>query len=146
MKDAVTEPEELRTVRDAFTRFMDAFNAGAFEQAFSDVTEDFEVVLPPGYPERSVSGRENVIHHYRALWESLNWQVEVREVLEVGPHRYLIELEGRGRGNVSGLTTDRRFWNLLEVEQGRARRLREFAEREQALHAAGSHRDPGADD
>ena len=72
MSDAVAESEELRTVREAFTRFMEAFNAGAFEEA---------------------------------------WQVVVREVREVGPHRYL--------------------------EGARARRLREFADRDEALAAAG---------
>ena len=102
------------------------------------------MILPAGYPERSFVGRENVIEHFRSLWESLDLQVEVREVSEVGPDRFLIELSGSGEGKVSGLRTERRFWNLLEVVDGVPRRVREFDHREEALAAAGA--DQGIDE
>jgi hypothetical protein len=135
---------ESRTVREAFTRFVDAFNEGDIERAFAEVTEDFAVILPPGFPERTVSGRDNAINYYRSLWESLNWQVVVQEVRPAGPHRFLVELLGHGAGSNSGLQTDRLFWGLLEVEDGKGRRLHEYADREQALAAAGLRPEPGA--
>ena len=142
--EAVTGSEAVRNVRAVFARFADAFNAGTPEQILSETTEDFEVVLPPGYPERSFAGRENVIEHFRSLWESLDWHVEVGEVSELRPSVFLIELSGRGRGHVSGLPAVRRFWSVLELEDGLARRVREFDDRGEAL--ASARADQGVDE
>jgi ketosteroid isomerase-like protein len=133
---AAAESERLAAVKGVFADFVRSFNQGDFETAFAGVNEDFEVHLPPGFPEAVVRGRENLIRHYRDLGESLNWEIGIREIVEVTPTRYLIELEGAGEGEASGLSTERRFWSVLVVEDGQPRSLHEFADRDQALAAA----------
>jgi len=133
----VAESEELRRFREAYERYIEIFNAGEFERAFSGVSEDFELHLPAGGPERTVRGREATVRFFRELRATLDdWRIEASEFHQLGPEVFLVGLEASGTGHASGVPTTTRTWEVDETEAGRVARGRQFRDREQALATA----------
>ena len=77
--------------------------------------------------------RDN-IEHWKGAWEEL--EVTAEEFIDAGD-RVLVTLHHRGRGRGSGIEVDARFYELDAVSAGKVVRVDEYAERSEALEAAG---------
>ena len=110
---------------------------GRMEDALRGLDDDFEWVVP-NHPEGAVRhGADSVIEFFREWtepWEDfeLDWEIE-----EAGPNEALAIIEMRGRGRVSGVPAEMRFFQLWTFRDGRAVRMEMFSELEDARRAAG---------
>jgi uncharacterized protein len=59
------------------------------------------------------------------------------ELLDAGDGRVVLVLHISGRAKLSGITTELRFASLYTLRSGKIVRIREYAERKEALEAAG---------
>ena len=123
----------------AVTRMFDAFNRGDFEAALALLHEDVIWQDPPDAPDGNgpYRGHDAVsaeFARFLSAWESL--RMELEEVIDAG-HCVVVVTRWVGRGRDSGVPVDRRTAQLYEFHDGRVVRLRQFAEREDALLAAG---------
>ena len=144
--EPATESARLRAFREGHAAFVDAFNRGDFEAAFSGLADDFVQHFPPGFPQREVHGREGMIASYREFSEHHSgWRLQPREYHQAGPRTFLIGLENEGVGRSSGLPAAAWVWDVLEVdEEGRGIRNREFFDRSEAFRAAGIEEPEGS--
>jgi ketosteroid isomerase-like protein len=101
---------------------------------------DFEVVTPPDWPERGVRGAEAAWELYLKFFDAFEPfaidDAEVRGGDTAGEKvllHYRLALSGRGSG--AGVEFD--YWAVFTVRQGKVRRAHWFADREEALEAAG---------
>jgi ketosteroid isomerase-like protein len=110
---------------------------GRVEDALRGLGEDFEWVVPD-HPEGAVRhGPESVTEFFREWiepWDDLNidWQLE-----PAGPKAVLATIDMRGRGRVSGVPTEMRFFQLWTFRDGRAVRMEMFHDLDDARRAAG---------
>jgi ketosteroid isomerase-like protein len=110
---------------------------GRMEDALRGLNDDFEWVVPnhPGGAVRH--GADSVIEFFREWtepWENfeLDWEIE-----EAGPDKALAIIEMRGRGRVSGVPAEMRFFQLWTFRDGRAVRMEMFTDIDEARRAAG---------
>jgi ketosteroid isomerase-like protein len=134
----MAESAELRAFRQAYEEFVAAFNEGDLERASGGFRDDFEHHLPPGAPERVLTGREAWIGFFGELREMLEgWQTVPREITEIGPRCFVVEYENTGTGRTSGLVALAHVWGVIELDgDGRVHRAREFLDRDEAFAAA----------
>ena len=122
----------METVRRAF-----AFEIyGEGDRADAEEIFDFHVVVNPTEEGASYgldSIRDN-FEHWKSAWEEL--EVKVEELIDAGD-RVLLTAHHRGRGRGSGIEVDTRLYSVYTLRDGRVIRLDEFAERSEALEAAG---------
>jgi uncharacterized protein len=59
------------------------------------------------------------------------------ELLDAGDGRVVVVLHISGRAKLSGITTELRFASLYTLRRGKIVRIREYADRKEALEAAG---------
>jgi ketosteroid isomerase-like protein len=110
---------------------------GRMEDALRGLNDDFEWVVP-NHPEGAVRhGADSVIEFFREWtepWENfeLDWEIE-----EAGPDKALAIIEMRGRGRVSGVPAEMRFFQLWTFRDGRAVRMEMFTDIDEARRAAG---------
>jgi ketosteroid isomerase-like protein len=87
--------------------------------------------------EGTVQGREAV----RAMWE--RWEADWEEVTPVAEEfidvgdQVVVTIHEWGRGRGSGIKVDARFFNVFTIRDGQVVRKVEYAERANALEAAG---------
>ena len=74
------------------------------------------------------------IEHWRRAWEQL--EVTAEEFIDAGD-QVVVTLHHRGRGRRSGIEIDARFYELYTLRDGKVLRADEYAERAEALEAAG---------
>jgi ketosteroid isomerase-like protein len=112
----------------------EAVNRRDLDAAVSDLSEDFELVTTV----ETHRGREGVRDWVR-LAESVldDFHIALEEVLEVGPGSVLVLVHDTARGRGSGVAVEHRFGHLWTIRDGRAQRLRAYADRADARHAAG---------
>jgi ketosteroid isomerase-like protein len=77
--------------------------------------------------------RDN-IEHWKDAWDEL--EVTPEEFIDAGS-RVLVTIHHRGRGRGSGIEVDARFYEVYTVSDGKVVRVDEYAERSEALAAAG---------
>ena len=77
--------------------------------------------------------RDN-IEHWTTAWDQL--EVTAEEFIDAGD-RVVVVLHHRGRGRGSGIEIDARFYELYTLRDGKVLRADEYAERAEALEAAG---------
>lgn len=130
--------EPLDTFRRRYVRNMEAFNAHDFERAFERFPDDFEWRFFPHAPERVAYGAEAIKDVFRRLCLELpDWRSEPQEFNQVDGRTITVRVVGRATGRQSGVTTEREFtqvWNL--DENGAPMRVREYERHEDALAAA----------
>ena len=125
--------EGMRTTFEVGQR---AFNAGDFETAFANLTDDFEWRMGAWIPDASdLHGRQSVIDFFRHLQDAGEWEVRLVDVEDLGDGVLMLEQEGTWTGRSSGLTGERRFFQVWDFADGRATRVREYETREEALAA-----------
>jgi ketosteroid isomerase-like protein len=97
---------------------------------------DPDVVLNPVEEEPSYgldAIRDN-FEHWKGAWDEL--EVTAEEFIDLGD-RVLICAHHQGRGRGSGIEVDARFYEVYTLRDGEVVRVDEFAERADALEAAG---------
>jgi ketosteroid isomerase-like protein len=126
--------EDVEVVKECTRRFA----------AGGHVTEDYfdsEIVWDTsasGMPSASVyHGHEGVRRFFRdwlAPWT--DYAIEARECIDAGTAVVLV-FRQEGTGKASGVSTERDFFSIWELEGSKVVRFRLFESREQAFEAAG---------
>ena len=110
---------------------------GRMEDALRGLDDDFEWVVP-NHPEGAVRhGADSVMEFFREWvepWDDFDIQWELQEA---GFDAALAIIDMRGRGRVSGVPTEMRFFQLWTFRDGRAVRMEMFNELDEARRAAG---------
>lgn len=122
----------------AIRRSLAAFNGGDFESAFAGVAPDVEWHTAEWVFEADViHGRAALIEAFRRMRDAGEWQVAVQGVEQLADGLFLVHQRGTATGRTTGIVTHRHFFQLFEVGPQGTQRVREFAEREEAIAAAG---------
>ncbi len=116
----------------------DAFDAELPASGFGSILDpEIEVVdLPqvPGPRVRSgIDGVEAWIAETKEVWDDL--RMELEELLEVDPRRWLVRTRLIGRARSSGIEMDQRQSCAVFLREGRILRMELYAEREDALRS-----------
>jgi ketosteroid isomerase-like protein len=122
--------ENMNLVR----RFFDTYCRGDYDGSLACLDPDVVYGVAQEAPAR---GREAV----RAIWE--RWETSFEE-LETDPEEFIdagehvvVPVRYRGRGRGSGVEFDQRSYDVCTVRNGLVVRKQEFADRDEALRAAG---------
>jgi ketosteroid isomerase-like protein len=124
--------ENVEIVRWAFAYEM--YGRGDRAQAADYFAPDFvnnPIEEGPFYGLDSI--RDN-IEHWASAWD--DFEVTTEEILDAGD-RVVVTARHRGRGRVSGATVDARFYLVYTLRDGKVTHADEYAERAEALEAAG---------
>jgi ketosteroid isomerase-like protein len=117
---------------------LEAFQRGDVEAFLSFLDPEVEIVSPPELPNPvRTSGRDGYVRwvgQWLDAWES--FEVESERFEPVGERHVLIQVTQRGVGKESGIEVEMGIIYMLEVEDGMARRVHLYADREQGLKAA----------
>jgi ketosteroid isomerase-like protein len=126
--------DDLATAR----QMIDAWNHGNVDVMIDFWHEDGVWEDVPDVPDsRVVKGRTAIEHRLRELIEVLGeMQISIEEIEMVGDE-VLIDVKFHVSGSASGISLDTPMYHLVHFEDSLVRRYRVFAEREQALEAAG---------
>ena len=128
--------ENVEVVRQV----VDAFNGqdwGAWESHWHP---DAEWHDPPEVPGSGVHrGVESIRRYFDELLEiaAEGWNVEVDSIESVGPGCVLIQARSVVVGRESGMQTEDGLFQVVDLEDGRLRRVRNFRTSREALEAAG---------
>ena len=121
---------------EALREANEAFNAGDYERALAGLAPDVEWHFGAWVFDGGVlQGRDAVIDHYRQLGDSGSWTVEILDVEEIGPGRFLTHNRGHWVGRTTAIAGERESFQLWEIGPNGTKRLREFATRDEALEA-----------
>ena len=100
--------------------------------------EDFEIVPIPDWPEPGVRGAEAAWDFYLETFNLFEgFPVADAEVTDAGADKVLVHYEYDLRGKGSGAGVDFEYWLVAILRQGTILRAQWFAERAEALEAAG---------
>jgi ketosteroid isomerase-like protein len=129
-------PEDLELIRGLYAA-MSTRDLGALK-AFWEANPQFEWQSAPEEPDPGVrQGGEQMLAYSREIFETFEeLEVEVRDVIELGPDAAIFVVHHRVRGAVSGALVERDEAHLWTMEDGRIASLREFGTIEEALECA----------
>jgi ketosteroid isomerase-like protein len=117
----------------------DAFNRGDRAAWLSGLDPDAKMVPARDWPEKApVHGREAIWDYYVEVTQA--WEVgafELGEIIEAGTDKLIVNVRRHARGRASGADLVFSYWNLALYREGQAIRIEWFAERAEALEAAG---------
>jgi len=124
--------ENVEVVRRAFAYEIHSVGDRAEAEAIFD---PYVVINPteegPSYGLDAI--RDNIAH-WKEAWDEL--EVTAEDFAEAGD-RVLVTVHHRGRGRGSGIEVEARFYLLYTMRNGKVVRQDEYAERTEALEAAG---------
>jgi ketosteroid isomerase-like protein len=115
-------------------------SAERIDRAFSEqVSEDFEVRLPPDYPEgelvfRGRSGVDQLIALMRQTWRE--WRFEPERFLDAGD-KVVVFARLITEGEASGAPLELETTHVISFSEGRAVSLQVYRDRPEALQATG---------
>jgi len=109
---------------------------GVGGRAEAEAIFDPYVVMKPTEegPSYGLDAIRDNFKHWKGAWEELD--VTVEELIDAGDCVFLTA-HHRGRGRGSGVEVDARYYEVYTLREGKVSRVDEFAEREEALEAAG---------
>jgi ketosteroid isomerase-like protein len=124
--------ENVEIVRRAFA--YEIYGVG--DRAEAEAIFDPHVVINPTEegPSYGLDAIRDNIEHWKGAWEEL--EVMTEEFIDAGD-RVLVTVHHRGRGRGSGIEVDSRFYLVYTVHNGKVARSDEYADRADALEAAG---------
>lgn len=143
--------EVVRSIYDAFNRReIDGILAGMDPEIEIEETQDLAYaarllrVLGPRFVVLSgrYQGREEVRKLFEAVWVIAEWFTAEPEDFVDGADWVIVPLRLRARGRDSGAEGEALTAHLWTMRDGKAIRLRVYAERLQALEAVGLQSDP----
>jgi ketosteroid isomerase-like protein len=109
---------------------------GVGDRAEAEAIFDPQVVLNP-IDEAASSGFDAMRADYER-WASpfKEFRVTIEEIIDAGD-QVVVVAHHQGRGRVSGVEVDTRFYEVYTLREGKVLRVDEYTEREEALEAAG---------
>jgi ketosteroid isomerase-like protein len=124
--------ENVEIVRRAFA--YEYYGLG--DRAEAEAIFDHNFVMNPTEegPSYGLDAIRDNVERWASAWEDL--QVTAEEFLDAGD-RVLVTVHHRGRGRGSGIEVDTRLYPVYTVCDGKVVRADEYAERAEALEAAG---------
>jgi ketosteroid isomerase-like protein len=125
---------------DVVRQVVDAFNRQDWVAWASHWHPDAEWHDPPEVPGSGVHrGLEGIRRYFDELLEIAadGWHVEVDAIESVGPDCVLIRARSVVIGRESGMPTEDGLFQVVDVEDGRLRRVRNFRTSREALEAVG---------
>src|SRR5262249_23458352 len=129
--------ENVEIVRRAW----ESYQRGDLEAAFAHAHPDYEWDLTrfPEWPDAQLfRGRDAVrrfLEEWRASWEG--YEAGVEEYIDLGDDRVLTLCWQRGRGKESEAVGEMAWAQIFTVRDGQLRRAENYADRNEALEAAG---------
>jgi ketosteroid isomerase-like protein len=129
-------------VRDAY-RFIEDVQVGRredYDEGYAEIfSEQFELLLPPGYPEgeqvfRGRAGLKRWIGSIREIWDE--WRMEQERFIVAGD-RVVVLIRVVARGHLSGVALDRETAHIWSIADGGVIRCEVYFDRSEALDAAG---------
>jgi ketosteroid isomerase-like protein len=134
--------ENLELVKAIYARSENMVDVGRTEldDSFREqMAEDFEIRLPPQYPEggqvfRGRDGAERFVGAFREAWTQ--WRIVPERYFDAGG-QVVVFVRIHAAGGVSGLEIDHEPAHLWTIRDGRACALEIFLDRSAALAAAG---------
>ncbi len=125
--------ENVEIVRRAWE--IEAFGRDDYRAEVLTVYDSDVVVAPlEEEPSYGLDAYLDYIERWFAAWEELEQAAE--EYIDAGD-RVVVRGYFRGRGRGSGVEVDSRFYEIYTLRDGKIVRVDEFAERGEALEAAG---------
>jgi ketosteroid isomerase-like protein len=124
--------ENVEIVRRAFAFEFDG--RGGPDDAVAIFAPDFVMNPLEEGPSYGLGTIRDNIDRWKSAWEELD--VTAEEFIGAG-ERVLVTAHHRGRGLGSGIEVDARFYLLYTLRDGKVVRQDEYAERAEALEAAG---------
>jgi ketosteroid isomerase-like protein len=129
-------PQDLEVVRSMLA----TLNESGVEAALDQIHPDFEGVTPPELsPEPDTYRGHEGIRRYFAGFEGVMDEVrwEADELMEAPNERVVAGIRLLTRSVATGLELELPVWQVCTVRDGKVLRIEGFAEREDALRAAG---------
>jgi ketosteroid isomerase-like protein len=118
-------------------RILDAYLAGDFQTALGRIDPEVEFDLsmrPDGKVYRGHDGIAEGLRTWTGAWE--DYSLEITELIDAGEHVIAVDRQS-GRGKGSGMLLEHSFSNVYTLRDGKVIRVAVFANREDALRAAG---------
>jgi ketosteroid isomerase-like protein len=118
-------------------RFYKAFNTGRLEPLLALVHPEFVYRTREEFPGGGSYGLEAAlerISELRDLFDELRW--EPQEFIDAGEHS-LVVVRQIARGRASGVMLDESIVHVWLLHDGKAKELRVYSQRRQALEALG---------
>jgi ketosteroid isomerase-like protein len=124
--------ENVEVVRRAFA--YEVYGVG--DRAEAEAIFDPNVVMNPSneWPSYGFDAMRSDMERWASAFDEL--EVTAEEFIDAGD-RVLVTLHHLGRGRGSGIEVDARFYELYAVSDGKVVRVDEYADRAEALEAAG---------
>ena len=112
---------------------------GVGDRAEAEAIFDPDVVMNPIHvideePSYGPGAMRDDWERWASAFEELN--VTFEEIIDAGD-QVLVVAHHQGRGRASGVEVDARFYEVYTLRGGKVSRVDEYAEREEALEAAG---------
>ena len=119
---------------------LETLNESGVEAALDRIHPDFEGVTPPELsPEpdtyRGHEGIRRYFAGFEGVMEEVRWEAD--ELIEAPDERVVAGIRLVTRSVATGLELELPVWQLCTVRDGKVLRIEGFAEREDALRAAG---------
>jgi ketosteroid isomerase-like protein len=125
-----------------------AWIRGDLDGAFAEAHPDFEWNLShfPGWPDGEVFQGRDAVRGFFELWVSSwdSYEAGVEEFVDLGDDRVLTLCWQRGRGRESGAVAEMDWAQIYTLRNGQIVRCDNYAERAEALEAAGLSEGPGS--
>jgi ketosteroid isomerase-like protein len=126
--------ENLEAVRMA----LEALNGRDVDAYLACCTDDVQLRTPLAPIEGVHEGAEGIRRFFTALQDSTpDFRLDVERMEAVGPDRVLAFLRASASGRASGIAVGDPITNVYNLAEGKIRRIRVFADRQQALEAVG---------
>jgi len=125
--------ENVDVVRRAFA--YEVYGEGDRAEAEALFDPHIPIVPAEEGPSYGIDAIRDNFEHWKGAWDEL--EVEVEDVIEVGEDRVLLTAHHRGRGRGSGIEVDTRLYSIYTLREGKVLRTDEYADRAEALEAAG---------
>jgi ketosteroid isomerase-like protein len=133
--------ENVEIVRKAFEEFQAGLARGDPGAVFDSdtIAPDAEWIPAPNtLGVRPVyRGREGFVEFWGTWTEDFEWAADLERVIDAGDGRVLALFHQHATGKRSGATVDLHMGQLIELENGRVIRVRNFNDRADALGAVG---------
>jgi ketosteroid isomerase-like protein len=128
--------ENVEVVRRAFA----AVQEGDFEGYMSALDPEIEWDGRRAVPDTTVAHGHDAVRsacrRWFGAWED-DFEVQAEEIVELAPDIVLVVVHDVGTAKGTGITIDRRNFQLWEFRDGVTVRLRAFLDRDEALEAVG---------
>ena len=128
--------ENVELIRRTFAAWNERDDDAALQGTARDIVWQLRGVFPGFKPEyRGHEGVREFWSAFREPWETIS--VEPLGFTEIDAERVLVVARFRGKGKASGVVTEVEFPFLWTIRNGEAVRFQSFADRAEALEAAG---------